>query len=68
MMDRGWRRCGCYVYKYDLEQSCCQPYTIRLDITEFEISASQKKVLKKFNKFLEFGRHTDKEMKVEETK
>lgn len=23
MMDRGFRRCGNYVYKYDLEQSCC---------------------------------------------
>ncbi len=23
MMDRGWRRCGTYIYKYDLEQSCC---------------------------------------------
>lgn len=35
MMDRGWRRCGQYIYKYDLEKSCCQPYTIRLDVTEF---------------------------------
>ena len=38
MMDRGWRRCGTYTYKYDLEKSCCQPYTIRLDVTEFIIS------------------------------
>ena len=35
MMDLGWRRCGTYTYKYDLEQSCCQPYTIRLDVSEF---------------------------------
>ena len=55
MMDRGFRRCGNYVYKYDLEQSCCQPYTIRLDVTEFQISQSQKKVLKKFYKFLQSG-------------
>ena len=33
MMDRGWRRCGEYFYKYDLEKSCCQPLTIRLDVT-----------------------------------
>jgi arginine-tRNA-protein transferase len=40
MMNYGWRRCGTYVYKYDLEQSCCQPYTIRLDVGEFKISKS----------------------------
>jgi len=52
LMDRGWRRCGTYYYKWDMEQSCCQPYTIRLDANEFEPTQSQKKVLKKFNKFL----------------
>ena len=59
MMDRFWRRCGTYAYKYDLEQSCCQPYPIRLDVTEFQISKSQKKVLKKFYNFLENGRKTE---------
>lgn len=52
LMDRGWRRCGKYMYKYDFESACCQPYTIRLDVNEFQISKSQKKVLAKFNKFL----------------
>ena len=52
LMDRGWRRCGGYYYKYDFEQSCCQPYTIRLDTTEYQISHSQRKVMKKFNKYL----------------
>ena len=40
MMDRGFRRCGTYIYKYDLEKSCCQPYTIRLNVNEFTISQS----------------------------
>ena len=52
LMERGWRRCGAYYYKYDFTTACCQPYTIRLDVNEFEISKSQKKVLVKFNKFL----------------
>ena len=52
LMDRGWRRCGTYFYKWDNLQSCCRPYTIRLNTDEFVISESQKKVLKKFNKFL----------------
>ena len=35
LMDRGWRRCGTYYYKWDFEQSCCQPYTIRVKQDEF---------------------------------
>lgn len=65
-MNRFWRRCGTYAYKYDLEASCCQPYPIRLDVTEFQISKSQKKVLKKFYNYLLNGKKTentdDKEM------
>lgn len=60
MMDIGWRRCGTYVYKYDLEMSCCQPYTIRLDVSEFQISKSQTKVLKKFNKWIIDGEFPEK--------
>ncbi len=29
MIDRGWRRSGKYLYKPDLEKSCCPQYTIR---------------------------------------
>ena len=52
MMDRGWRRCGTYYYKLDFEKSCCQSYTIRLEADKFQISGSQKKILKRFNKYL----------------
>ena len=52
LMWRGWRRCGTYYYKWDMEQSCCQPYTIRVSIDEFSISKSQKQVLRKFNRYL----------------
>ena len=52
LMARGFRRCGVYYYKPDLQNSCCQLYTIRLDVDAFKISKSQKKVLKRFNKYL----------------
>ncbi len=55
MMDIGWWRSGNYIYKSDLEKSCCQSFVIRLDVTEFKISDSQKKVLKVFNKYLLYG-------------
>jgi len=52
MMNRGWRRCGSYYYKTDLQGSCCQLYTIRLKAAEFKISQKQKKIMNKFNRFL----------------
>jgi arginine-tRNA-protein transferase len=52
LMFLGWRRCGTYFYKNDLSKSCCQLYSMRLDVDEFKISKSQKKVLKNFRKYL----------------
>ncbi|CDS05915.1 hypothetical protein LRAMOSA08443 [Lichtheimia ramosa] len=52
-IDRGWRRSGKYLYKPDLNKSCCPQYTIRLDASKFKVSKSQRKVLSKFNRFIE---------------
>ena len=46
-LDLGWSRSGLYFYKPDIESSCCPQYTIRLPVQEFEISKSQKKVIRK---------------------
>jgi len=53
LIQRGWRRSGCYLYKPNMRQTCCPPYTIRLDVTKFQISKSQKKVKRKMERFLE---------------
>ena len=65
MMKRNWRRCGVYCYKYNLEKSCCQPYSIRLDVTEWQITKSQKKVLKKFHNYLIHGKNEGDEEEKE---
>ena len=52
LMYNGWRKCGNYYYKPDLEKSCCQLHTIRLDVNEFKINKSQEKIIKKLNKYL----------------
>ncbi|KAI9486987.1 MAG: arginine-tRNA-protein transferase [Benjaminiella poitrasii] len=52
LIDRGWRRSGKYLYKPDLEKSCCPQYTIRLDTTKFAPSKSQKKIIHKFNRYI----------------
>ena len=52
MMDRGWRRCGDYYYKPNVAKNCCKLFTIRLDVTKYEMRKSHKRALKKWNKFL----------------
>uniref|UniRef100_A0A0N4U8I6 Arginyl-tRNA--protein transferase 1 n=1 Tax=Dracunculus medinensis TaxID=318479 RepID=A0A0N4U8I6_DRAME len=52
LLDRGWCRSGCYLYKPNMEKTCCPQYTIRLDIHKFVLSRSQKRVLRRMNDFL----------------
>ncbi|KAL7321112.1 Arginyl-tRNA--protein transferase 1 [Mucor circinelloides] len=52
LIDRGWRRSGKYLYKPDLEKSCCPQYTIRLDTNRFNTTKSQKKIIHKFNRYI----------------
>lgn len=52
LIDRGWKRCGKYCYKPRMTETCCPQYTIKCSAVNFHLSKSQKKVLKKFNRFL----------------
>lgn len=35
LVDRGWRRSGCSLYKPNMQHTCCPQYTIRLDVSKF---------------------------------
>jgi arginine-tRNA-protein transferase len=50
LIDHGWRRSGCYLYKPTLSDTCCPPYTIRLNCQSFQLSKSNKKTIKKIKK------------------
>ncbi|XP_014599794.1 PREDICTED: arginyl-tRNA--protein transferase 1 isoform X1 [Polistes canadensis] len=52
LIDRGWRRSGSYCYKPTMDQTCCPMYTIKCEVSNFKISKSQKKILKRMTKFL----------------
>jgi arginine-tRNA-protein transferase len=52
LIDHGWRRSGCYLYKPTLSETCCPPYTIRLNCQNFQLSKSNKKTIKKIKKFI----------------
>lgn len=55
LIDRGWRRSGTYVYKPTMSKTCCPMYTIRCNMLDFRLSPSQKKVIKRVNKYLSHG-------------
>ena len=48
-------RSGSYVYKPSMKQTCCPQYPIRCNSLDFKLSRSQKKVIKKVNRFLNTG-------------
>ncbi|XP_066246857.1 arginyl-tRNA--protein transferase 1 isoform X3 [Euwallacea similis] len=55
LIDRGWRRSGKYCYKPIMDKTCCPQYTIRCNATKFKLNNSHKRIIKKFNKFLNDG-------------
>jgi len=59
LMDQGWRRCAKMCYKFQMDKTCCPAYTIKCDAVNFELSKSQKKILKKFRNFVINGKNND---------
>ncbi|XAR71936.1 Arginyltransferase [Bertholletia excelsa] len=53
LLDRGWRRSGCYLYKPEMERTCCPSYTIRLRASDFIPSKEQTRVSKRMERFLD---------------
>lgn len=55
LIDRGWRRSGKYCYKPIMDITCCPMYTIRCEALRISLTKSQKKIIKRVNKFLAHG-------------
>ncbi|KAF8365300.1 ate-1 [Pristionchus pacificus] len=72
LLNGGWRRSGSYLYKPNLEKTCCPQYTIRLDVDKFILSRTQKRVLRNMQVYLEKGlkvvgeKEERREMKIKE--
>ena len=52
LVEKGWSRCGNRLYKKNYEKSCCKIYQPRVNVNNFTITKQQKKVMKKFRKYL----------------
>ncbi|KAA8534081.1 hypothetical protein F0562_031726 [Nyssa sinensis] len=53
LLDRGWRRSGSFLYKPEMERTCCPSYTIRLKASDFVPSKEQHRVSKRLQRFLD---------------
>ncbi|KAJ0984109.1 hypothetical protein J5N97_002465 [Dioscorea zingiberensis] len=53
LLDQGWRRSGSFLYKPEMEKTCCPSYTIRLKAEDFIPSKEQARVQKKMQRFLD---------------
>lgn len=53
LLDRGWRRSGCFLYRPDMEKTCCPSYTIRLKASDFVPSNEQLRVSRRMQRFLD---------------
>ena len=51
-IEKGWSKCGIQLYKRNYEKSCCKIYQPRVNINNFKITKEQKKVMKRFRKYL----------------
>ncbi|KAJ6840285.1 putative arginyl-tRNA--protein transferase 2 [Iris pallida] len=53
LLDRGWRRSGCFLYKPEMDRTCCPSYTIRLKADDFVCSKELLRVNKKMQRYLD---------------
>ena len=59
LVDRGFQRSGRYVYRADMKKTCCPQYVIRMDVTQFSVTKSQRRAIKRFNEYLLHDRTYD---------
>ncbi|XP_068669267.1 arginyl-tRNA--protein transferase 2-like [Aristolochia californica] len=53
LLDHGWRRSGSFLYKPEMESTCCPSYTIRLKAENFMPSKEQLRVYRRMQRFLD---------------
>lgn len=53
LLDRGWRRSGSFLYKPEMEKTCCPSYTIRLNVNDFVPSKEQIRISRRMQRYLD---------------
>ena len=68
MISKGWTKCGDRIYLHSYEKSCCKLYQPRININNFQITNEQKKIMKRFRKYLSGEYKRGENLKKEENK
>ena len=68
MVSKGWTRCGESIYLTTYDKTCCKLYQPRLNVNNFQITKEQKKIMKRFRKYLggeyEYDKNNTKKKEV----
>lgn len=68
LLNRGWRRSGMFLYKPEMDKTCCPAYTIRLKVDSFCPSKEQKRVMQRMQRYLDATYHGPVSAKREDVK
>ena len=66
LIDRGCQRSGQYIYQPCNWLTCCPQYILRLDVSTFRVSKSQRRVVRRVNEYLKTGQQPTKCEREEE--
>lgn len=53
LLNRGWRRSGMFLYRPEMEKTCCPAYSIRLKADSFHKSKEQNRVMRRMERYLD---------------
>ena len=67
MLDAGYARYAESVFMTSNHKSCCEVWQYRVNVDDFKMSNNQKKVIRRFHRYLNYG-NIHGEDKVEESK
>ena len=65
LLNLGYTRSGNYFYIRDVHRSCCEIYQYRVDVNQFKPNSQQRKVMKRFYRFLIQGKDKNEEEEEE---
>eukprot|EP00347_Sterkiella_histriomuscorum_P021869 403332481 len=55
LLNKGYSRSGTYFYQRNFKNSCCETFQYRVDAMKFKPSDSQRKAVRKFHKYINYG-------------
>ena len=55
LLQKGFTRCGTYVYIRNQIKSCCEIYQYKVPIADFKMNRAQRQTMKRFHRYIQTG-------------